>query len=70
MVSKDEELKKEIDNIDINNFSISSIKNIINLDNEKINTINNKISNVNEANSLLKPKEEEVYLIGSMNVIN
>ena len=70
LVSKDEELKKEIDNIDINNFSISSIKNIINLDNEKINTINNKISNVNEANSLLKPKEEEVYLIGSMNVIN
>jgi len=67
LVNEDNELKDEINNIDINNFSISSIKNIIIiLDNDKINAINDKISNVNEdeANLLLSPKEEEVQLIG------
>ena len=66
LVSDDNEFKDEINNIDINNFSISSIKNIIiRLDNDKLNAVNDKISNVNEneINSLLKPKEQEVHLI-------
>ena len=66
LVSDNNEYKEEINNIDVNNFSISSIKNIIiKLDNDKLNAVNDKISKVNEdeANSLLKPKEEEVKLL-------
>ena len=66
LVSDNNEFKDEINNIDINKFSISSIKNIIiKIDNDKLNAVNNKISKVNEneVNSLLKPKEEEVTLI-------
>ena len=67
LISEDIKIDKEINDIDINNFSLSSIKNIIiKLDNEKINAINDNISNVNEdeVNSLLNQKEEEVLLIG------
>ena len=67
LISEDNKIDKEINDIDINNFSLSSIKNIIiKLDNEKINAINDNISNVNEdeVNSLLNQKEEEVLLIG------
>lgn len=56
----------EINDIDVDNFSKSSIKNIIiKLSNIKINTINNKISNVNkdDAKLLLKPKVKELNLI-------
>ena len=66
-VNEDNEIIKEINDIDINDFSMSSIKNIIiKLDNDKINAINDKISNVNEdeVNLLLKQKEEEVQLVG------
>ena len=66
LINEDNELKDEIKNIDINNFSISSIKNIIfKLDNDKINGIDDKISNVNadEAYAFVFPKEEEIQII-------
>ena len=67
LINEDNEIDKEINDIDFNDFSMSSIKNIIiKLDNDKINVINDKISNINEdeVNLLLKQKEEEVQLIG------
>ena len=67
LINEDNEIDKEINDIDFNDFSMSSIKNIIiKLDNDKINAINDKISKVNEdeVNLLVNQKEEEVQLIG------